>query len=338
MRRWCKTIQVDHPRIARAIRVMTVFLLLPTTTLAAEWPKELMYNGQRIAPTCIDELVTSSTPDGAGVSLEECTAAMSQFEEDKSDATPPQQDFYGWRFHDKEFGNRYSFTKYLGRFRGGFVLYSIWSGGGTGKFTDISIVKRKGNTLLLHREVAAGDRCNGGVTEAWMERGKLFYKINLTPYDIVTAVDTATTLKASDDLQSTPTSCFATATFTHTNENQPVLQVVTLNQEYPSDMLSDSGWIRDFSYQTCFNKQFLDALTAGNISMDKKALSAWVQGFYEACVTQKTIDAKPVEAPAAAPILTAPPLDEKTDIPEIHTTPDDGVDQNLAPKPAEDNF
>ncbi len=318
----------DGIRVASAIRGFVVAaLLLPSAALAAEWPSELMVNGARIAPTCIDELVTTSDPDGEGVSLTECTAAAAQYEEVK-DKAAPAQGFVGWHYRDKDGNERYSYSNYLGRFRGGFVLYSMWNGGGAAEFTDISIIKRKGDKLMLHREVAAGDRCNAGITEAWMERGKLFYKINMTPYDIVAYADSKTALKASDDLVSTPTSCFAVATFTHTHENQPVLQLVTLNQDYAPDMLSDAGWTRDFRYQTCFNKQFLDTVNTGNVSLDKKAIGTWVQGFYEACVSQKAI----AETPVTPPVEAAPPLEPAVEVPVHGAMPDDGAEQTDTPE------
>ena len=43
-----------------------------------------------------------------------------------------------------------------------YIVYSINNGGGTGIFSTVSKVRRKGSALLI-QALRTGDRCNGGL-------------------------------------------------------------------------------------------------------------------------------------------------------------------------------
>ncbi len=281
--------------------------------VAAEWPAALMVEGVPIT-RCLEAL--SSRADAAApLPLAGCMAGGREASEAEPMREWVDQGFIGTHTTD----GAYSYYKVIGRYRGGFVVYGVSSAGGTARFSSLDVVKRKKDTVWLDREIAGGDRCNGGITEAWMERGKLFYKIHMTPHDMIAYSGVPGALKEPTDLESSASSCFAVGTFVQTSENQPELMLTTLNQDETDRLISDSEWLRTYRYQTCFNKQFLDAISAGNVALDKKALQSWVQGFYAACVHPGTA-VPPVDA-------VSPPLEPPVVLEEIRATPDDGAIQ-----------
>ncbi len=312
------------------IGAFALTVLASSTAYAASWPSALTYKGQPIT-RCLEALPMEEASRSKPLDLAACSAPDPQIQDSEPNQDLISQGFIGRSYTTGEGANpAYGYYKVLGPYRGGYLVYGLWSGGGLAQFSSLDVIKRKGDTIWVEREIASGDRCNNGITEAWLERGKLFYKVNFTPYDIIVHADIPVTVKTSDDLESTPTSCFATATFAQSRDNQPDFYVMALNQENPDALISDVEWTRNYRYQTCFNTLFLDALQSGSVSFDKKALTAWVKGFYETCVNQKVIDEKPFEVNPPEPTpqsIEVKPMDAPVEVPMIYSEPDSGVDQ-----------
>ncbi|TAH37547.1 MAG: hypothetical protein EYC62_01290 [Alphaproteobacteria bacterium] len=78
--------------------------------------------------------------------------------------------------------------QFLGKARGSFLLSSKYWGGGSGRFSSISLLKPKyenGDLYLAAEEFGyGGDRCGGGISAAEFRNGILYATINLMEADL----------------------------------------------------------------------------------------------------------------------------------------------------------
>lgn len=129
---------------------------------------------------------------------------------------------------------------------GRIALELMGSGGGTGVFSSLLTVTRKGNILRVVESVAGGDRCNGGLTDASVKDGRLAYAINVTPYDFLNlgTTEEAPGIAAYDDIPACAACCFGEALY----EGKDFVGV-RLNSEF---LMTEEA--NDTPAQTCFNK------------------------------------------------------------------------------------
>lgn len=146
----------------------------------AAGPDALIYDGKIVHPSCfsaVDPMAGDSR--SLPVDLKSCMA----------DAPPaPEPDEYGFYTQEQNSGDSYSGYigyKYIGRIDAGEVVHLISSGGGSGQFSELVALAREGDTLRLVRSYGGGDRC-GGIADAKIENGKVFYTQGATPADLAT--------------------------------------------------------------------------------------------------------------------------------------------------------
>ena len=77
----------------------------------------------------------------------------------------------------------------LGKRNGLDILFIADSGGGSGQFTHLVGIERKGDTLRVAEEFASGDRCSGGLLKAEMRDGHVFYDTANSSADMISVVD-----------------------------------------------------------------------------------------------------------------------------------------------------
>jgi hypothetical protein len=172
----------------------------------------------------------------------------------------------------------YFYYRYLGQADGVDVLYMENSGGGSGEFTILSGVQRDGHLVRKVRDYAAGDRCNGGLSNAAGSNGHLTFDQNLTPYDLIALANPKTRLDAYKDLEASATSCIAVS---HMAGDDKHWTGVTLTEDVLGD---EQGWTSQYRYQACFNKLYNSWVKQGRDDMDRNGVMAFATAFASRCV------------------------------------------------------
>ncbi len=250
----------------------------------ASFPQELMLDGKPVEPYCMEHFFGDSTRFEP-VNLRQCGVDNVLPVEN---ASVDKNGNYGYGYTYKDMGDGfinkpYIYYRYLGRRNDLPVLFLQESGGGSGKFSALVTVERQGDSLKLVEEIAAGDRCNGGL-EASMNNDVLEYTQNVTPYDFLAiAGDNPHKLTAYNDLEASASSCFGSAHFVGGK-----LADITLT----SDGQDAEGWTEKMPYQPCFNKLYRDTVQQGKNKLSKEELLNFTHSFNATCVDQPTKSAK----------------------------------------------
>ncbi len=170
----------------------------------------------------------------------------------------------------------FSSYELLGAVAGGTAVELYNETGGTGRFSSIILVTLQGNMLKLVDQIAGGDRCNGGITDAKIENGQLVYSVNATPGDFpLMAWNEDKGIKAYEDLEASAMSCFGIATYK--DHSLAAVELV------PDAVQDGSDWSEQYSMQTCFNRKFKEAVTAGQIRMSAQNFKVFMDGFLAEC-------------------------------------------------------
>ncbi|PZP56642.1 MAG: hypothetical protein DI586_02990 [Micavibrio aeruginosavorus] len=232
------------------------------TTLIAETPDANGINGapkilktdlgMDVSPLCFEQLFGIDGPKGP-IDVTNCETASGY----KNIKTGTEEGRYRSLYEfpsepDMPAEKGFSSYELLGEVKGGLAVESYNETGGTGRFSSLILVTLVGNTLSLVDQIAGGDRCNGGLTDAKVENGELVYSINATPGDFpVLAWGQDKGIKAYEDLEASAMSCFATVTFKGKD-----VQAVTFN---PDAGQQGGEWTNQYAMQACFNKKFQSA-------------------------------------------------------------------------------
>jgi hypothetical protein len=172
----------------------------------------------------------------------------------------------------------YFYYRYLGQADGLAVLYMESSGGGSGQFTMLSGVRQDGHLVRKVRDYGAGDRCNGGLSEAAVSNGRLTFDQALTPYDLIALANPKTKLDAYKDLEASATSCVAVS---HMVGDDKHWTGVTLTEDALTD---EQGWTSQYRYQSCFNKLYTSWVKQDRDDMDRGGVMAFANAFVSRCV------------------------------------------------------
>lgn len=167
--------------------------------IAVEIPNDFKYKGKAINAKCFD--VFGDGPDNAPRDLSKCTLERLQ-----KDDTLFGPDFIGGKDED---GMSYSYYKYLGKVEDMYVIWWRGSGGGSGQFSAVLGVKKKGDTIQLKKEWGGGDRCNGGLAKASIKEGKIQTSVYVTYADLPELVNVKVSDLQSKQLSYGATSCAA---------------------------------------------------------------------------------------------------------------------------------
>lgn len=138
-------------------------LVLCHKPYAIEIPEDFKYKGKPINSKCLNFIGDGSRFDPRN--LNKCGGKLPQ---NRNSHFGP--DFIGYK--DKD-GIAYSYYKYLGKVGNLHVILSKVGGGGSGQFSGIYGVERKGDIIQLKKEWAVGDRCNGAVKDASIIDGRI---------------------------------------------------------------------------------------------------------------------------------------------------------------------
>ncbi len=257
----------------------------PWNTNAPE--KAFIYLGKPIDPRCVTKLTSGDGGKPQPVDLAACTRTM----RGKSKVTRDDRAFETEEPVEGGIGQT-EFDSYevLSQSGSRFVISTEWSGGGTGRFTDLMVVRKTGSALSVEKFLSqGGDRCNGGLDGVDMRGGTLRWSVNITPYDLV-GLGGLKSLKAYEDLETSATSCVATQSFEYDLDTGAVrFSSVTLQPNYgagdKAGLLKDqAGWTERYTYQHCFNLFYNGYVSRGHIKLSPSETKAFANGFVRACL------------------------------------------------------
>ena len=168
-----------------------------------------------------------------------------------------------------------------------FVIATDWSGGGTGKFTDLAIVRKRDAALLLEKSLLhETDRCNGGLDNPRVEGDKLFWSEDITSNDVVRFGDERFSNLYSQ-LDHGAANCVATRNMEYDfASGQSRFISITLTGRFylpPSKFLNDEFGAGN-AYQHCFNEYYNGFVKRGQTELGPSALKEFAQGFKRVCV------------------------------------------------------
>ena len=232
--------------------------------------------GLNISPLCFEQLFGIDGPKGP-IDVTKCESGSGY----KNIKTGIEQGRYRSLYEfpaddDSPAEKGFSSYEYLGDVKAGTAIETYNESGGTGRFSSLILVKLIGNTLSLVDQIAGGDRCNNGLTDAKVENGTLIYSTSVTPGDFpMLAWGQDKGLKSYEDLEASAMSCFGTATF-----DDGKFSKISLNADAGKQ---GADWTAQFSKQNCFNKKFKEQIDAGHKDMTAEEFKVFMDAFYEEC-------------------------------------------------------
>ena len=260
------------------------------STVVAETPQANGINGAPktmktalglvISPLCFEQLFGVDGPKGP-IDVTTCEKASGY----KNIKTGTEEGRYRSIYEfpsepDEPAEKGFSSYELLGDIPAGTAIQTYNESGGTGRFSSLILVKLTGNTLKLVDQITSGDRCNGGLSEAKVENGKLTYSTNVTPGDFpILAWGNDKGLKAYEALEASAMSCFGTATYTDGKFTGVSLNVDAAKEE--------NDWDSQYTHQKCFNEKFRAAIKSGHVNMTATELKDFMDNFLNSCPVKK---------------------------------------------------
>lgn len=164
--------------------------------------------------------------------------------------------------------------KYLGDVGTDHAVLLSESGGGTGFFTSLYLLKRDGDRLIIKDTLAGGDRCNNGITAAAVNDGALSYDVNLTPAALYTlAGGDNTAERPGGPLKDCAVCCYATAHY-----KGGTLDTVTFNPDLAAALNPDEPGTAG-----CFDGIAQQQFTTRQTTMASAGLKDFGTRIYDTC-------------------------------------------------------
>lgn len=258
---------------------MCFFLSVFASLAYAAFPVNLMIEDKPIDALCFFNLES----DKSEVNLKHCGLKKEKYVMKGQNADLIKKGYIGYNWQDPELQGAmqgYSYYRYFKASNHQFWLYTVNSGGGSGDFTAINLVKRKNADSLEVKTLKSGDRCNGGIQNVLSKENKLLFSVNLTAYDLVAlSKRLSKSVKAYDDLASCAVCCVAKAYYEVSANAAPILKFVDLGQNRNIKELPEQG-----ARQACFNKLFVSFINTGVTRLNSDQLSLFVDKFNKLCV------------------------------------------------------
>lgn len=141
------------------------------------------YTTDSIPPACLWKMITQNK-SRLNLDIDDCSKLAIE-----KNPYMQKQGFIGGEIHSTKpvMKSISIFYKVAGIAKSGEkILEVLWSGGGSGNFSDILYITKNKNQLLVTKQISGGDRCNGGISNVKLSNGKLSYQTNATPYALVT--------------------------------------------------------------------------------------------------------------------------------------------------------
>ncbi len=252
----------------------------PASVTTPTLPEELMFNGKPIDPLCFEAVSADEWLD-----VSKCT------DDDvvKVDGMPSEAfaNRIGYQYHFKDVEGTpqaYSYYEYVGSWNGAPVIMTYANGGGNGRFSALISIERNAGKIRVLQGFAAGDRCNGGITDVKLEQGTLAYGQWISPFDFLQMVDdNPADLRAYDDLDASASSCYGVARY-----KDGELSGISLVMEERQNLLGDTPEnTQKSSYQKCFNELYSTYLAQGKKDLSIQQLKEFTGEFNRLCITDE---------------------------------------------------
>jgi uncharacterized protein len=215
--------------------------------------KPFLVDGKPIDPVCLLPLA-DQTGESSRIDLDECPHDELVMRE-----TPDKPGLIGFSYVDKKdppgAGLADLYYRYVGEYRGSAVLYTEYSGGGSGNFSQLDALKRSGKASFNFSTISTGDRCNGAVSNAVIEKGQLLYDQVLTPWGLMELGLTPLNPEF-EDLESSAVSCVATV---HMRDSRWTSITLTVSDGRVDGDVTTPDKLG--KHQACFDKVYRDFVT-----------------------------------------------------------------------------
>ncbi len=291
-------------------------------------PESLMVDGKPADPLCF--MAPGVLANGPSIALKGCGDIGFKRNDAPDNGYVAREGFTGSAFtvgdeNPETMLRGFVEYKYVGPYKDGEAVLSVWNTGGSGLLSTILVVKRDTpDTLAIsERVIGGGDRCNNGVGNAWLDGTDLVYTMNLTPFDLlVFSGDNPQNLEPMKDLEDSAAGCYATAVVRNSNVrdimfNDAIVENIKTKRDAGVDLTA---------IQRCFDDVFMKKLDEKPGTMSLDGLRTFIQGFNESCKKADMPESQPPavqpdgtvtppaatapaatpEAPAAAPDVPAP--------------------------------
>lgn len=240
----------------------------------------LIINGATVSPLCF--LGRSDDEESPSYPTTGCDAGG--FSANPENPSPLSSDYLSTEYYyadpatpDEKFPGFVGY-RYLGDYRGMKAVLTIENGGGTGTFTALQLLRPEPDgTLRLVETLAGGDRCNGGITTAFVDNGTLVYDVNLTPFDFLMAGNfNPGNLQPYDDLDACAVCCYGSLRHVNGKADRVIFNGDAVRST-PAD--GDDGQTTQACFDTAFNQQ----VTSGRTDIPLKDLKEFLSDFFKTC-------------------------------------------------------
>lgn len=254
----------------------------PSAKSAANlFPPALLYNGEPLDPLCFaSQMNMDQAPQTINLSPEACRHDNLVDPKYFSQGPYDRAVHFDYKNTEAGMGRPFLMVQYAGpalKDVNGDIAHPALeekipviirtSGGGTGQFSTLYKMQRVDeHTLIITDTLAAGDRCNSDITEAFLDAdGDLNYAVNLTPYTMVVLGGDENrpfleSVRPYDDLDDCAACCYGKA---HYNEDE--LGYVTLNDDLRglTSNKDESVSLVEQTKQMCFDELIALQFQAG---------------------------------------------------------------------------
>lgn len=265
--------------IKQPAKILLSFLF--SSIAIAAVPKDLMFNNQPIDALCFFNLDNHSPT----MNLNECGLKKSNYSNKGLNEQLISKGYIGYDWQDPEFHGEtqgYIYYKYFKAGDHSYWLYTLNSGGGTGNFTSIQLVKRTGEDTLDVKNIAGGDRCNGGLQNVSEKNTQLTFSVNITAFDLISlAKNHHSSIKSYDDLAACAVCCVAKAFYVVGPNAQPKLLHVDLGHISKTEELPQQG-----THQSCFNTLYASYVAKGNLKLKTNQIDEFMDKFKLQCLEE----------------------------------------------------
>lgn len=238
-------------------------------------PQDFMFKGKPVQPDCIEKF----SGDSSRFELIYLDSDKCQTGDKSYDPEEIKKGLLGYSSAD---GSTYTYYKHLGMIHlQGLktplyhLIYTEWSGGGTGRFSSIDVVEKSGDTLRLVDSIAGGDRCTGGLSDVEYKNGILTYKQHVTPLDLYVLIQKQPNTKVN--FSSCAACCMGKVAYQGSD-----ITGFTFAQDG-----AEALPVEPTLPQGCYNQIIKETLAEGKNTLTFKELKSFMQKIEKTCVNRK---------------------------------------------------
>lgn len=178
--------------ISQIIAPLFVFLLA-NTLQAQQVNSDLLFNGKPLEAIAIGKIANGDSSRKDPIDLEQYTPKNQKIViQENLDDLKENKIGYSYQYQDPDLASQgqsydvYKVIADLGEHQ--YLVLVESSGGGSGQFTNLFVMKRSGDFIQNMKEIAGGDRANGGIVSADYKDGLVTVVEQATPFLVFSTV------------------------------------------------------------------------------------------------------------------------------------------------------